>query len=60
MPSLPYLQGDRTQPAAMITDCLFAVLISIEELGLPFISHLPLNPDLYAQDFLEQQPFTLS
>ena len=39
----PHFKGDRAQAAALIIDHPFASLISIDDAGLPFVTHLPLH-----------------
>jgi transcriptional regulator len=39
----PHFKGDRAQAAALITEHPFASLISTDDAGLPFITHLPLH-----------------
>jgi transcriptional regulator len=39
----PHFQGDRAQAAALITEHPFASLISTDDAGLPFVTHLPLH-----------------
>jgi len=52
-------QGDRAQAAALIHDPPFVSLVSIDESGLPFITHLPLHLELGSPDVTGQQPFIL-
>lgn len=52
-------QGDRAQAAALIHDHPFASLVSIDESGLPFITHLPLHLELGVPDATGHQPFIL-
>jgi transcriptional regulator len=44
----PQFKGDRAQAAALIQDHPFASLISVDDAGLPYVTHLPLH--------LEQRP----
>ena len=39
----PHFQGDRAQAAALIQEHPFASLISVDDAGLPFVTHLPLH-----------------
>lgn len=39
----PQFKGDRAQAAALITDHPFASLISVDDAGLPYVTHLPLH-----------------
>ena len=39
----PHFKGDRAQAAALIQSHPFASLISIDDAGLPFVTHLPLH-----------------
>jgi transcriptional regulator len=39
----PQFKGDRAQAAALITEHPFASLISIDDAGLPYVTHLPLH-----------------
>jgi transcriptional regulator len=39
----PQFQGDRLQAAALIKDYPFASLISTDDAGLPYVTHLPLH-----------------
>ncbi|WP_397409700.1 FMN-binding negative transcriptional regulator [Polaromonas sp.] len=39
----PQFKGDRAQAAALINDHPFASLISVDDAGLPFVTHLPLH-----------------
>lgn len=39
----PQFKGDRVQAAALITDHPFASLISVDDAGLPYVTHLPLH-----------------
>ena len=38
-----HFKGDRAQAAALITENPFASLISVDEAGLPYVTHLPLH-----------------
>ena len=38
-----HFKGDRAQAAALITKNPFASLISVDEAGLPYVTHLPLH-----------------
>ena len=38
-----HFKGDRAQAAALITEHPFASLISVDEAGLPYVTHLPLH-----------------
>jgi len=39
----PQFKGDRDQAAALINENPFASLISVDEAGLPYVTHLPLH-----------------
>lgn len=39
----PQFKGDRAQAAALITAHPFASLISVDDAGLPYVTHLPLH-----------------
>ena len=39
----PQFKGDRAQAATLITEYPFASLISVDDAGLPFVTHLPLH-----------------
>ena len=39
----PQFKGDRAQAAALIKDYPFASLISVDDTGLPYVTHLPLH-----------------
>ncbi len=39
----PYFKGDRAQAAALISGHPFASLISVDDGGLPYVTHLPLH-----------------
>jgi transcriptional regulator len=39
----PQFKGDRVQAAALITAYPFASLISVDDAGLPYVTHLPLH-----------------
>ncbi|MDP1739523.1 FMN-binding negative transcriptional regulator [Polaromonas sp.] len=39
----PHFKGDRAQAAALMTEHPFASLISVDEAGLPYVTHLPLH-----------------
>lgn len=39
----PQFKGDRAQAQALITDHSFASLISVDDAGLPYVTHLPLH-----------------
>ncbi|MDP3825568.1 MAG: FMN-binding negative transcriptional regulator, partial [Polaromonas sp.] len=39
----PQFKGDRVQAQALITDHPFASLISVDDAGLPYVTHLPLH-----------------
>jgi transcriptional regulator len=39
----PQFKGDRAQAAALITEHPFASLISVDDAGLPYVTHLPLH-----------------
>ena len=53
-----HFEGDRSHAAALIRQHPFASLISVDESGLPFITHLPLHLEM-ADDPAGQQAFTL-
>ena len=48
----PHFQGDRIQAAALIDDHPFASLISIDEAGLPYVTHLPLHREQRGEQFV--------
>ena len=53
-------KGDRLQAAALIQQNPFASLISVDDAGLPFVTHLPLHLDKTNPDVdLEQADFVL-
>ena len=39
----PHFKGDRAQAVALITKHPFASLISVDDAGLPYVTHLPLH-----------------
>src|SRR3990167_492080 len=39
----PQFKGDRSQAAALMKDHPFASLISVDDTGLPYVTHLPLH-----------------
>lgn len=39
----PQFKGDRVQARALITDHPFASLVSVDDAGLPYVTHLPLH-----------------
>jgi transcriptional regulator len=45
----PHFKGDRAQAAALITEHPFASLISIDDAGLPFVTHLPLHLEQHGE-----------
>lgn len=55
----PQFKGDRAQAAALIHQQPFASLISVDETGLPFITHLPLHLESSENHSSEQKPFIL-
>lgn len=52
-------EGDRAQAAALIQQYPFASLISADDAGLPFITHLPLHLQAEGQDSRGEAPFSL-
>ena len=52
-------EGDRMQAASLIHHHPFASLISVDDTGLPYITHLPLHLELGIEDCAEQSPFSL-
>lgn len=48
----PQFKGDRAQAAALIENYPFASLISVDETGLPFVSHLPLHLEQRGDEFV--------
>lgn len=43
----PQFKGDRAQAAALMQDHPFASLISVDDAGLPYITHLPLHLEVH-------------
>jgi transcriptional regulator len=41
----PQFKGDRAQALALLTEHPFASLISVDDAGLPYVTHLPLHLD---------------
>jgi transcriptional regulator len=48
----PQFKGDRAQAAALMENYPFASLISVDETGLPFVSHLPLHLEQRGDEFV--------
>jgi transcriptional regulator len=48
----PQFKGDRAQAAALISAHPFASLISVDDAGLPFVTHLPLHLEQRGDDFV--------
>ena len=48
----PQFKGDRAQAAALMENYPFASLISVDETGLPFVSHLPLHLEQRDDEFV--------
>jgi hypothetical protein len=44
----PQFKGDREKAAALIQENPFASLISIDDAGLPYVTHLPLHLEEHA------------
>jgi transcriptional regulator len=42
----PQFVGDRAHAMALITEFPFASLISLDDSGVPFVSHIPLHPEV--------------
>lgn len=55
----PHFEGSRAQAAALIRQHPFASLVSVDDAGLPFITHLPLHLDVEDDGLAGQQAFTL-
>jgi len=55
----PQFEGDRAQAAALMREHPFASLVSVDEIGLPFITHLPLHLEVIGDEVAAQQAFTL-
>ena len=55
----PHFKGDRAQAAALMREHPFASLVSVDEAGLPFITHLPLHLKETGGEVLANQAFTL-
>lgn len=56
----PHFEGDRAQAAALMREHPFASLVSVDEAGLPFITHLPLHLEVAKDgEVPAQQAFTL-
>ncbi|MFZ2293616.1 MAG: FMN-binding negative transcriptional regulator [Polaromonas sp.] len=55
----PQFEGDRTQAAALIQDHPFASLISVDDAGLPYVTHLPLHLEERAQAGSDLSQFVL-
>lgn len=48
----PQFKGDRAQAAALMTEHPFASLISVDDTGLPYITHLPLHLEQRGDEFV--------
>lgn len=55
----PNFEGDRAQAAALMREHPFASLVSVDQAGLPFITHLPLHLEVEGGEVPAQQAFTL-
>lgn len=54
-----HFEGERAQAAALMREHPFASLISVDEAGLPFITHLPLHLEVESDEVSPQHAFTL-
>lgn len=54
-----HFEGDRMQAAALIREHPFASLVSVDDAGLPFITHLPMHLEMDDQEAPAKQAFTL-
>jgi transcriptional regulator len=48
----PQFKGDRAQAAALITEHPFASLISVDDAGLPYVTHLPLHLEEHGEQMV--------
>ncbi|MDP3607047.1 MAG: FMN-binding negative transcriptional regulator [Polaromonas sp.] len=55
----PPFKGDRVQAAALMTEHPFASLISVDDAGLPFVTHLPLHLEMRASSGAGQPELVL-
>lgn len=55
----PQFKGDRAQAAILIKEHPFASLISVDDSGLPYVTHLPLQLEQEAQAGLEPAQLVL-
>ena len=55
----PQFKGDHAQAAALIKEHPFASLISVDDAGLPYVTHLPLHLEQRAQAGSEQAQLVL-
>ena len=55
----PQFKGDHAQAAALIKEYPFASLISVDDAGLPYVTHLPLHLEQGAQEGPEQAQWML-
>jgi transcriptional regulator len=55
----PHFEGDRGPAADLMRQHPFASLVSVDEAGLPFVTHLPLHLDAKGDSPAAQQDFTL-
>ena len=55
----PQFVGDRAQAAALIQHHPFASLISVDDAGLPYVTHLPLHLETRPDDSAEQASLVL-
>ncbi|UUZ63713.1 FMN-binding negative transcriptional regulator [Polaromonas sp. P1-6] len=55
----PQFKGDHAQAAALIQDHPFASLISVDDAGLPYVTHLPLHLEARPQTGSGQAEFVL-
>jgi transcriptional regulator len=55
----PQFAGDRAQAAALMQHHPFASLISADDKGLPYVTHLPLHLEVRPEDGAQQPSFVL-
>jgi transcriptional regulator len=55
----PQFAGDRAQAAALMQHHPFASLISMDDKGLPYVTHLPLHLEVHPEESAEQTSFIL-
>lgn len=48
----PQFKGDRAQAAALINEHPFASLISVDDAGLPYVTHLPLHLEPHGEQMV--------